>query len=231
MPDQLPPVISPPVPASLRRGHLGERLDRYLAFGYPVAACLAMAVPVIIFLNDKRGIGPWEVVGILVGAVLLGLAVGWLILVFAAATGRGLTQVMTGSGNLAPSPSFSLQESLVIRGRPDEAAQGYRDHLVLHPADLDARLALADLLATHLNDVGVAERLYLEVRGSDPTPIQERTATESLMALYRKTGNAGREMAELARFADRYQGTEAARSARLALSAMKRARSDDQLPG
>lgn len=222
MSDRAPPELPPPVPARLRRGHLSDRMDRYRAFGLPVAACLAMAVPIIIYLNDKRDLSTGEVVGIMIGAFLLGSTMGWLIMIGAAATGRGLTQVMTGSGNLAPSPSFSLQESLVIRGRPDEAAVLYRDHLTIHPDDLDARLSLADLLAAHLDDASGAERLYIEVRGGNPTAIQERKATESLMALHRKTGNVGREMAELARFADRYQGTVDAESARKALADLKR---------
>ena len=231
MPDQPPPVTPPPVPPRLRRGHAGDWTIRFRAFAFPVAACLPIALGVIYLLNDRRSLSATEVVAILLGAVLLGLAMGGLVLLSTGAASRGFAQMVSGSGNLAPSPSFSYQESLVIRGRADEAAVVYRDHLAAHPEDQDARLALADLLAGHLADPSGAERLWLEIRNGIASPLQERKATESLIAHYRRTGNAGREMAELARLADRFRGTAAGEAARRALATLKQAASEDQRPG
>lgn len=231
MTGQVPGELPPPVPAHLRRGHLSDRMDRYRAFGFLIASCLVMAVIVILFLPTKRDLATWEVVGILAGAVLLAVALGCLVLMFSAATGWGIAHVITGSGNIAPASSFSLQESLVIRGRHDEAAAVYRDHLTRHPGDQEARLALADLLAGHLADPSGAEQLWLEVRNGLAGPSQERRATESLIAHYRRTGNTGREIAELARVADRFRGTVAGEAARRALATLKQAASEDQRQG
>ncbi len=228
MSDQPPPMVPPPVPPHLRRGHAGDRTTMFRAFAFPVGAILPIAVAVIFLLNDRRGVNATEVVAILLGAVVLGLAMGGLVLLSTGAASQGLVQMISGSGNLAPSPSFSYQESLVIRGRADEAAEVYRDHLTAHPEDQDARLALADLLAGHLADPSGAERLWLEIRNGIASPLQERRATESLIAHYRRTGNTGREMAELARLADRFRGTEAGEAARRALATLKRAASEDR---
>jgi hypothetical protein len=203
---------------------------RFRAFAFPVGAILPMAVAVIYLLNDRRSLTATEVVAILLGAVLLGLAMGGLILLSTGAASQGLVQMISGSGNLPPSPSFSYQESLVIRGRADEAAVVYRDHLTAHPEDQDARLALADLLVEHLADPSGAERLWLEIRNGIASPLQERRATESLIAHYRRTGNAGREMSELARLADRFRGTAAGEAARAALVILKQAKSESSNP-
>jgi len=60
-----------------------------------------------------------------------------------------------------------------------------------------------------------------EVRDGKPSERQEVTARQGLIDLYAATGQAGRQLAELARFADRYPGTPAARAAREAIKALK----------
>ena len=125
------------------------------------------------------------------------------------------------TGNLPPAPSYSLQESLVARGRLAEAVESYQAHIAEKPGDLDARLALAALLAGPLGDRAAAERLYLEVRALSPAPRHERAIGNALIDLYHATGQRGRELAELARFADRFRGTREGDRARTALIRIK----------
>ena len=131
------------------------------------------------------------------------------------------SRLVLAGGDIPPAPSFSYEESLVIRGRPDEAADAFRAHLETHPDDLDARLALADVLRLHLGDPAGAERQYLEVRAGKPNPRQEALASNQLIDLYHATGQRGRLLVELARFADRYPETRAGREARRRLEGMK----------
>jgi hypothetical protein len=149
--------------------------------------------------------------------ILVGLLMIWII----DHSARGWVGMVSGAGNLQPTPSFSLQESLIIRGRYPEAAESFRAHLVVHPEDNDARLALARLCSMHLDDVAGAERLYQEIRRTQPTSRQEAMASNQLIDLYRATGSKGRLKTELARYAERYQGTRAGVEAKRMLLDLK----------
>lgn len=129
-----------------------------------------------------------------------------------------LMKTIYSAGDIPPPRTYPRQDMLIIRGNYVEAAEYFRDHLVVEPGDNEARLRLADLLERHLADPAGAERLYFEVRRTFANPREEMAAANGLIDLYRKTGQRGRLMAELARFAGRYagspQGDEAARALR-----------------
>ncbi len=144
-------------------------------------------------------LGVWEVVG-QVFSPTLGVA-------------TGLVDTVHGVGHIAPPPSYSLQDSMIVRGRYEDAAESFRNHIAEHPEDLDARLALARLLEQHVRDYRGAEHLYLEVRRNNPNPNQEMSAANGLIDLCRKAGKTERLQVELGRFADRYRGTPAADAA------------------
>jgi hypothetical protein len=67
----------------------------------------------------------------------------------------------------------------------------------------------------------------LETRARTPTPAQEYAIANALIDLYRRTGQSGREMAELARFADRYRGSDGGNRAREALRRLKQETGDE----
>jgi hypothetical protein len=168
------------------------------------------------------GVGsPLRQIGILLGAALIGAGLGAMVAGGAGMASRGFFRMLFAAGGLPSRPGFSYQESLVARGRCREAARAYRDHLVTHPADHDARLALGALLAGPLADPAGAEQVYLEVRAAGARGRHEMLASQALIDLYAATGQRGRHMTELARFADRYRGTGAGRAARHALEEMK----------
>ncbi len=189
-----------------------------------------LAVMVGYYLHATRGLSDLAWLGLAAAGALVGAVAGRVVVFVTGMGATGVVQVISGAGNLAPSPSFSYQESLVARGRYADAADAYRDHLALHPEDHDARLALADLFAGHLDDSAAAERVLLEVRQSLPTEAQERRATEGLIDLYGRTGQTGRRMFELARFAERYAGTAAAAAAKRTLAELKTVHGDGPLP-
>ncbi len=134
---------------------------------------------------------------------------------------RGLVQMVLGAGNLPHRPEHSALESLVARGFYREAAEAFRAHLEASPGDNAARIKLAALESDHLENPAAAEQLYREIRASRPTPGQDALATNLLIELYRRTGQRGRLMAELARYAASHQGTKAGADAARALRALK----------
>lgn len=150
--------------------------------------------------------------------IALGLAVAegvWLV------TGKSASafgQLVHGGGNLPYSPTYSAEASLVARGDYHGAAAGYRRSAEANPHDITPALRLADLAWRHLRDAAEAERWYLEARRRAGDP---GLAANPLIDLYRATGNQGRLMAELARFATIHRGTPAGTAARNELQSLK----------
>lgn len=185
------------------------------------ASCTVFGVMVSLYLMDQKKIG-------LAGAAVV-IALGWftalvmtiVVWTVSGVVSRSVVQAITGAGNLPPAPSFSLQESLVARGKYREAVSSYQEHLERMPGDFHARLALASLWRDHLGDSATAERLLLETRKKNPPPNIEFAIANSLIDLYHRSGRRGRELAELARFAQRYQGTPEGTRAREALARIK----------
>ena len=134
---------------------------------------------------------------------------------------RSLVHGLYAMVDIPPPRSYPRQDVMIVRGQYQEAADYYRDHLTVEPDDNEARLRLADLLERHLNDVAGAERLYLEVRGRQPSRGEEMRASNGLIDLYRAQGNRERLLVELARFRDRYPGTAGAEAAARLLTKLK----------
>src|SRR2546430_8242279 len=91
----------------------------------------------------------------------------------------------------------SNQDVLIAQGKYAEAAEYFRDHLRVDPADCDARLRLAELYERHLADPEGAEQQYLEARRGSADPRRQFTATNALIDLYRRTGRRDRLTVEL----------------------------------
>jgi tetratricopeptide (TPR) repeat protein len=203
--------------------HHGDRIHLILIVVLLVGSCTLIAGAVTFLLIHRHQIGGLGAVGVLLLGPALGLGLAKVIWQGAGVSSRGLVTALTSAGNIKSAPSYSYQESLVARGRYQEAERAYQDHLAADPDDLDARLALAVLIRDHGRDSARAERLFLEARGRSPTPSQEYAIANALIDLYHRTGESGREMAELARFADCYRGTDGGNRAREALRRLKEA--------
>ncbi len=126
-----------------------------------------------------------------------------------------------GAGNLPPDPAHSGCESLIARGFYREGAEAFEALLAEHPEDNMARVKLAEVYRAHLGEPARAEQLYQEIRRHGPSPREEMLAANLLIEHYRGTGQQGRLMVELARFADRYRGTRAGTDAARALMELK----------
>ena len=195
----------------------GDRMNRLRMIVW-----LGPAVFLMLSLAEWKAVGAGPLLLLL---MILNIGVIALIVYFLTrgidAGARSWVGMVSAAGNIAPAASFSAQESLIIRGHFREAEASFLAHLAEHPADHEARLALAELYRRHLADPTAAEQLYLQVRQNQPTKKQEATASNQLIDLYRVTGQRGRLMTELARYAQRYSGTRAGAEAKKALSQMK----------
>jgi tetratricopeptide (TPR) repeat protein len=139
------------------------------------------------------------------------------------AASTGLVKTIFAAGDIPPPPTYPRQDVLIVRGQYADAADCFRDHLQIEPADHEARLRLAQLLETHLKRYDEAERLYLEVRRAQPvaSPTHLMRTANGLIDLYRKVGRTDRLIVELARFVDSYRGTPHAAGAARELRELK----------
>lgn len=129
---------------------------------------------------------------------------------------HGSTKLINGllsAGGEARTIEYSEVEALVIQGRFDEALVMYRA-IAEETPDADVRLRLGDLMLHQLRDPVGAEEAYLAARRAAPTPKQESRITNSLIDLYRGTGNRAGMKSELSRFARLHAGTAPGDAAR-----------------
>ena len=202
-------------------GHVGERLQLLHAALWAFIACTAFALAVDFYLLNQKRIGLPGAAGILLLGWLLAAGITFLSWRAGHLAGRGMAHVLMASGNLAPTKGYSLEQSMVIRGAFEEAAASYRRHWENPSRDFTAGLALAALLRDHLDDTAGAERLLLDIRALRPPETVEFGVANALIDLYRRRGDRGRELTELARFADRFRHSPEGARAREALLRIK----------
>ena len=198
-----------------------DRNEHLIAIARVTGPATVLLVALGFYLWYSNRITGRAAIGVILLGPVLGVVLGFLISKGGTAAGRALAHTITASHGIPPAPSYSLQESLIARGELAMARDAFETHLSEHPDDLDARLALAALWRDELGDPLKAIELYLEIRPLAQTSRQEFAIANALIDLYRKTGQQGKEMAELARFAARFDGTEAAAQARNALRRRK----------
>lgn len=203
--------VQPAVPPRARLIHdddLGERAQRLkllLMLGAPTYVILAAAE---FKLAWQEAISPAVLVLLLVLNLAVIALIAWVILQTTGVAARAIGHTVYAQGNLAPDPTYSAEESLIIRGRMAEAEELLQSRILARPAELESRLKLAELYE-QIDRPEAAEQLYLEVRRLQPPPRVEVTATNRLLSLYRRTRRYDRLKVELARFADRWKGTRA----------------------
>jgi len=156
---------------------------------------------------------------LLLAAISLG--VGWVMQRTILRLAGGLVGSIHAVGGIPRPADFSLQDALIVRGRYAEASESFQKHLLGHPEDNEARIRLAQLYERELADPRQAEEWYLAARRHEPTRQQEALVANSLIDLFRRTGQQGRLMSELARFAERYRGTDAGDAASRELAELK----------
>jgi hypothetical protein len=186
-------------------------------------ACFAMLSSLWFFMLNKG----WISSGVFVFLLILNLpiTIAGVVAIHRAVGGASVLIVQTifADGDIPPPPTYPRQDVLIAQGKYAEAADWFRDHLRIEPGDHEARLQLAQLLETHLQQYDEPERLYLEIRNAQPVApaYEQMRATNGLIDLYRKLGRTDRLKVELARFVDRYRGSPLAAGAARELKELK----------
>lgn len=174
---------------SLVGGFFGFLVGAFLAGGFP-SAPLAFFYPVLGGILGFAGM-----------VALLNLAIG--------GAGRAASIYMPGgSGHSAKRREYSLAESLVARGRYEDAVSAFELAVGEHPEDPVPYLRIARVHRDHLEDPERAARWFKRARrDAEMPPARERAVTRELIELYEKMGEPTRAAPELARLAEVHEGT------------------------
>ncbi len=151
--------------------------------------------------------------GILVG---LGLSV----LLWKTISGASLAFIRTlfSTGGPPPPPPTSHIEALEVRGSYGEASLAWADHCARYPHDTRSHLAWSRLVWRHERDSSRAMDIVLSARRGARSPDDQDAVSNALLDLSEATGDRGRWMTELARFAARHPDDRAGHAARDALA-------------
>jgi hypothetical protein len=220
--DPLPRPPRAPPPSGPGTADLGDRAQLLRVVVWFGPACFILLTALWVWLCEiQRVLPPWLLPILIVANLPLTAAGVAAIYRGTHATAVGFARTVLAGGDIAPPRTYPRQDVLIVRGQFAEAADYFRDHLTVEPEDCDARLRLADLLERHLKDDAGAEREYLEVRRRTQDPRHKMMAANGLIDVYRRGGNRGRLIVELARFAERYRGSAAGDAAARELKEMK----------
>lgn len=183
---------------------------------------LTFSVPAGAFLGLLAGsrIGH-PVLGLLVGGALAALIPKAII----EAAGRMSGQLYNPSGSSTPHKrEYSMAASLAIRGEYAKAAAAYEIAISEYPDDPEPYLCLARLLRDQLGRHEQAARWFKRARSDTKiSDGQALLASRELIELYTvHLGEPAKAAPELARLAEKYDGTPEGNWAREALAEVKR---------
>lgn len=131
---------------------------------------------------------------------------------------------LLAAGNIKYQQGYSIQESLIARGRFDEAVESFQNHLLEFPDDIPARLRLATLHLRERKDHASAEEELLAIRRRPHDRGTGMYVANHLVDLYRSSGQTGKLMAELKRMMRDWPGTPMADGAGKLLTEVARER-------
>ena len=141
---------------------------------------------------------------------------------------EGAIQGLHAGGNIKYQQGYSIQESLIARGRFDEAVESFRAHLLEFPDDTPARLRLATLHLRERKDYAASEQELLAIRRRAHDRGTGMYVANHLVDLYRASGQTGKLMAELKRMMRDWPGTPMADGAARLLTEVTRDRRGEE---
>lgn len=161
-------------------------------------------------------------------AVLLSVPFCWyLTKAVRAASALFATKLIGGlasAGDIKYQQGYSIQESMIARGRFDEAAESFRTHLMESPDDIPARYRLATLHLRERKDLAAAEQEFLNIRRRTHDRSTAKLLANHFVDIYGATGQTGKLMAELKRMIKEWPGTELSAGAEKMLEQVRRER-------
>ena len=184
------------------------------------SAGFVLGLLVGVYLSVMRG---WPLLPSAVGlAVLLALALTGATLLLSEGVGFVSRKVIEPSGRSTPfRPQFSGAQALEVRERFDDAVAAYREHVEERPSDPEPYLRIARIYRDGLGEPHEAIRWFKDARAAgDVKPALDALITREIVDLYTMgIGEPARAAPELARMAERHEGT---RDAEWAADELKR---------
>jgi hypothetical protein len=196
--------------------HGPAALDRVRALTYG-AMVFALTLGV---LSLELGLSRWTFFWSLVaGASTAGVAI-----LLSKAAGGGWHAVAVSGASTPSEEQFSYQQSLVMRGKVDEALASYEELIAAHPDAIEPRIHAAELYGQERASARRAAELLREAqRVPSIAPGRDIYATNRLVDLLAgPLGEPGRALVELRRLIERYPTSTAAAHAREAIARIKR---------
>ena len=145
---------------------------------------------------------------------------GWLL---GEAAGRGWKHVAVDGSSTPYEPQFSLEQSLVMQGRVDDALASFEQIIAAEPGSIAPRIRAAELYAREKNDHRRAAELFRDVLRSPAISGGENVyVTNRLVDLYiGPLNDPRRALVELRRLIETRPGSQAAAHARRSLADLK----------
>jgi hypothetical protein len=163
------------------------------------------------------------VVFALIGGVVIGVAIAKLPVMMSNSAGDAATVVVAGANTTPYIEQHSYEQSLVMRGRVDEAIASMEAKIAEEGSTIDVRIRGAELHTREAKNHARAAELFRQVcRDPRATVGEEVYATNRLVDLLQgPLAEPGRALVELRRLADRYPKTVIGDRALAALRSLK----------
>jgi hypothetical protein len=167
-------------------------------------------------------VGPGLIIAMLVAPPVVTVTVAKMALRGMDHVQSGVNKVLTGGSSTPYSEGYSYQQSLVMRGRLDEALESY-EAIIADENSVDVRIRAAELYVREAkNHQRAVELLQDVIRHPQCTPGEEIYAANRLADLLSNhLGQPGKALVQLRRIADRYTGTPVGERAREAIRTLK----------
>jgi hypothetical protein len=193
-----------------------ERVRTYVLFGLLLFYFFALTGGALMMIGAiPNGLVGWLLLLLIV--VVLTLVLGALTLWIADGTGGLVARILLAGGETSAEPSFSYEESLIVRGRLDDAERAFERRCLDNPKDGEARIRRADFYERVKKDTTRAERFYREARHLGLPPSRELYVSLCLADLCRHAGRTEALKRELQAIVDRHGGSASGQSAQAEL--------------
>jgi hypothetical protein len=195
--------------------HGPAALDYIRAWSY---GAMVFGLTVAVF-TVRAGFKWWTIpVGLVAAAVTATLG-----LFIAHSVGGTWKQLMFDGSSTPYTEQYSLQQSLVMQGKLDEALASFESVIKDNPAGIDARVRAAELYTREKQNHRRATELFRDAQRIPTISLgQDVYISHRLVDLYTGPPNEpGRALVELRRLIERYPGSAAAEQARNALAELK----------
>jgi hypothetical protein len=111
--------------------------------GLVAPACFIILTMLWVLLLSQEKIPPWLFLLLLVANTPVCAAVVWVVHRSVIGVATGFARTILAGESIPPPRTYPNQEVLIVKGKYAEAADLFRDHLVVDPEDNEARLRLA----------------------------------------------------------------------------------------